>query len=500
MLKTMRTTFIIIFLFQLVPFLTAEDPEIPGIESEQVTIARAIMDLQQAESPDVRKGAVMLLAKYPTNQMAVEGMRLALGDESPLVRRAAVVSFIERRNRMLPESALELILSLKDPDPQVRRSVAAALPQLLVQQRNSLFPSLLNPQNLPQNPQGTADPQLLKEALLSGLQDPIDLVRLQVLKALRYSTVRFQPPEIQHLLLDTNPEVRIAAIEELFSIIGPQIFLTSVVPEELDPDPRVRRLLSERLLTYARFAPEWVRRLAQDDDPEVRLNAAFAEYLLRPRTPVPGILLDTFRVGHPSKMQLTAFLSAISQLPGRSIRSICDDLLDTPNLESRIALTRKWLESQPTEPTVSEFTRILNDSQPRIRKLAIDYFQQKNESPPPELLIQIAESADESLRLQSFTFLQHMDPAESQAFLLEMLPDPSPNVRRMVLLELSKSLPPSWKRIFSASLRDPEAPVRSTAIEILLSRTGEEGIQLARSFAETYPDAPASLWIKARLQ
>lgn len=464
----------------------------------EATIARAAQDLASAPSASARKGAVMLLAKYPNNPAAHTALLAALDDAEPIVRRAAVVSLVENIQRLHGDSAARLMAALGDDDPEVRKSVAAVLPQLLVQriQSRGFFPSPPNPAN--PAPDKVPDPT---DWVFRALADSERDVRLDALEALRYTARNLSPAVFRPLLNDPDFQVRVTAHEQAATLLTANAFIDLLAASFPDPDPRIQSIQSKLLLGNLNgTALPILRAMLQSPLPDVQLNARIGLFALEPFAPLPDALHSALSSGALDKLQSDTLLNAFRNLPADAARAVTAAILDAENPQLRTQAAQIWLatffnEAPPVEPLV----RMLNDASPSLRNLPFSFFQSRRAAPPPAFLDAIAEAPHVDSRIRAFVLASDLDPAARNAFLLSLLPDPSPEVRRLVLIEFARTPPPNWQSLFFASLRDPDPSVRQTAANALLRQLGPEGLQVAQRFVTTFPDQPAARLLKGRI-
>lgn len=475
-----------LFPFLLLALCGSLHAEAEGEPTTEATIATAIEDLQ-AGSADRRKGAVMLLAKYPNEVVARRGLLRALDDEAALVRRAAVVSLIENRNTLTPAIARKLVLALEDPDAEVRQSVASALDLLLLQ----LLRGMPGAQNALQP---------VREAVRTALGDEQPIVRRRVLEALRFFPGQKPTKEVRAALEDPVVAVRLAAYETAASILPPREFVEAAAARHPDPSVSCRLLLANSLARrpHPASAP-LLEELRADEDPRVASAAAFALFLIRPQAPFPEPVLERITGGRLESIEEQRLLQTLRALPTETGRGLAETLLERApgNLRRQAAnlLLRSYGESIPEQLLL----RLMEDENASLRQSALRFARSRGDRLSWDFYDKLDGNPYANVRANALAIAGSASPEIRRKLAFALLIDEEPSIRGAALETIAVLRPDNLARIFKASLRDPDPTVRRRAVNLLLGPLGPEGRRIARDFLEQYPEAPVANLLRRQL-
>ena len=177
-------------------------PTAPRRSSQTETIKKAEYDLRHGEEGE-RVGAAKLLGKY-RNSMTTSILVGALDDQSPLVRRASMVSLSEHFLNgfpLLDKSLFEKIFSkLGDPDVEVRREVSTLIPRLVsTLMRGGVERVVINGRSVYRSVPASLRPDLLTLTQKAFLDEDA-IVRQNILKYHSYLRVPLPPLTLEKLL------------------------------------------------------------------------------------------------------------------------------------------------------------------------------------------------------------------------------------------------------------------------------------------------------------
>lgn len=455
------------------------------------TVNRALADLESRES-EIRRGAAMLLGKYPTHRAMVPALLGLLDDPDERVRRAAIVSLAENAARLNSTEARRLLRALLDPDPEVRLGVAAFLPQLMLQATR-----------VRNREQGTVvisgtDRDALEEALLAALRDPLADIRIQALEALRFIPWRLPPEALAEILDDPEAEVRLTAYPVLLNRLNPLDFTAAALEAWPEPNRAVRLVLAESLVRQppaAEYGP-LLGELSEDDDPGIRHLAAAGSFILSPRQGLDSGLAEALRKRDFDATLVFRIFNAVRALPVAEAKALTTTLLEADSVIVRSQATRLWLQFAGSTPDPDRLAAILKDPAPEVRQEALRFLSSRPEEITFDQLLPLADSPYVDVRLQALGLSRALPPEATLRFALRMLMDTEPEIRRGALDQLASLKPDNWERLFRASLRDPSPLVQRAAVAHLIQRFGDAGRRLARDYARSNPDQPVVTTIR----
>jgi len=456
------------------------------------TVTDALVDLRSTEI-EVRKGSAMLLGKYPEEPRVMEALIGAMADPEPVVRRAAAVSIVENAVRITPEQASQLIPSLLDEDAEVRMSIAAWLPQLVLQTlRNPAFRFTRETQR-PDNP--------VRDVLLQALGDPHHLVREKVMESVRYLTGEVPTEQLAPLLDDPAPSVRLKAVDLLATYLAPARFVEEVMAYLPEPEAAIRLATTEAMLRNPTPAHQpLVEAFKADDEPEVQVLALTLEFLIQPESDPPPALASALREDELEQSLTQRILFSSRRMQGKKALKVAELLLDSERPAIRGTALGTWLDLQEDVLSPEALYPFFNDEAIEVRRQAMRYLSRQRSLITDALLAELSGNRFLDVRQQAVRYLPALPPEAQARAAMRWLLDPEPSVRIPVLRQLGQIRPDNWPMIFRASLRDPSEEVRRTAANLLLQNFGKEGRDLARAHARENPGSSVSRLIEARLR
>ena len=470
-------------------------PTPPGAQTPEAvsaTIARARADLQH-EDEEIRLGATMLLGKYNQPE-AIRLLNQALRDASTPVRRAAVVSLLERRRITDPETGRALLRRLGDPDPEIRRHVSFAL-GLLGSGLRVTQPSLGGG-----NRSVIRIPPDLERVLLDAFSDEEPIVRINMLRNHSALGLAVSHDLIIDRLADENREVVISAIA-----------MTRRIP------------VSERLL-------DEMERLAGTNDDGIRFEVVTAlkrnrdsrvATLLRAMVDDPDPLVRTEAIlslaafdGSIESDTLHEILKWISEQenPTRQIMRVVDDLRRIgpqakeayagltrhPNSRVRLIAWRSYLSYDEGWENPEIWLRVSTDESSEVRSHIIRNVISMRKQVGPAHIAELAESRHEDVRQLAVKFLQRIDHAQGSELVIRFLIDDSLEVRLEALKMMTSRQFEQWDSFLGRSLYDDEVKVQKIAVDLLMARP-KLGQLILQSFVTENDQAPLTYYIRQKL-
>lgn len=311
--------------------------------------------------------------------------------------RLRVVETLGRMQTTAKATTPSLVPLLKDSSPAMRETAARALGQIETKPADGTVP-----------------------ALVAALHDQEPRVRASVLKSLNYvgGISAEVIPSLKNLLLDSNDDVRRAAVWAL-----PE---ASLVETLQDKDVRVRRaallaISASWRITDSRDLALEVNKLVKDDDAEVR-RVAVAMFIAIDRSRPMGHLSteDQTRHDNSGKAEAAAVLHLATAL------SDSDPLV-------RAATARKLGSFDPIpKAAIAALIEALKDSGPDVRAAARQALAEVGPAAKqalPLLLISLKDE-DASVRCSAAYALGRIgDSDDVVSALLQALYDPESNVR-----------------------------------------------------------------------
>jgi HEAT repeat protein len=218
------------------------------------------------ESPQVRCAAIRALEKAH-NRLSVESMIGALQDVSYQVRMSAVHALGRMRD---VTSISPLVECLKDPEESVRMAAASALQDLgwmpLTEEELALFEIALGKPSTNAASAEDADPFLAEPMSGPTLRDSVENGTKQTSGNTENLRIFLAG------LADTNPGIRISAIQALGKVPGEEI-KAKILKLFRDRDPSVRIAAIQALASRDDLAPAFFLGLLDDPNPAIRLAA-----------------------------------------------------------------------------------------------------------------------------------------------------------------------------------------------------------------------------------
>ena len=331
--------------------------------------------------------------------------------------------------------------------------------------------------------------------MVTGDTEPA--LRAQALTALSSLGIRDALPAALSALADDDHQVRTAAVE-FVGAFGSADILGLLHAQTADADPRVRAASMRALgrlgapvgdadVSRLLHDPDWTVReaaiitateaslrsllpdlvtLLGDTDPRVRRRAAVAVGILGDTTTVP-LLLAAFP--DPSSEVSEAVAVAVSRLDPHAVSSLAEALVDSPDVESKLALIHTLARSHADPDPVLH--RLRADPSPAVRAAALDSLARRTRRSGEgvERVLPAIETGirdpDELVRATAVDAWSRLPPQDQPQLLLTLLEqDPSPLVRERAAVSIGLlRLPGGEASLVAASRRAEPANVRAAA-------------------------------------
>lgn len=435
----------------------------------------------------------MLLGKYPRQPRVMDALVAALDDPDTGVRRAAAVSIIENIGQVNTAQAREVLLSLGDPDKEVRIAVATWLPQVILR---AMRANPINPNALVLGNELPA----IRQPVLDALADTEPLVRRKAVESLQYLMGPLPPERLLPLFADPEPQVRLAAYPVLRNLLSTSAFASAALEHWPEPDPQARLALAEAAATQP--APEMIpllRRLADDPDPAIRLMSATGLFMLSPNEGLPDTLKTALEGDELDRTLTMRIIQAIRAMSPDLRQPVIDLLLQSRQPSVRGQAVGLWLQSFAAAPPVEQLREFLNDPEPEVRQQVIRFMAARPQQVDPSLIAELPDNPYLDVRQRILLLLRVLDEDQQAQILMRLLLDTEPNIRAAALTRIAQTRTGNWQALFRASLRDPSELVRRTAANTLIRGLGPEGLQIARTYVRENPGLELSRYIQQEI-
>ena len=429
---------------------------------ETRVVAPLVLALKD-NNPDVRAAAAYSLGRVKDAQ-AVEPLITVLADNDPTVRRAAISALGEIRD---VRAGAPLLAALKDDDTRVRRMAARAFGMIKFAQAVEPLIALLNDKE-PEVRVAAAkalgslnDPRAI-EALVVALQDN----DFDVLSAagMALNRLNYRPTTDEQraaLLVATHDWDGIVPLQHDFrSGYRRQSPTPPMMDQKRDAEIKLQKLAVKPLLMA----------LSSHDD-GVRMQAA-------------GTLgkIKDGRAVEPLAAALQDNKPDIRWAAARALSEFRDVRAIGPLIQ---ALRRENWAHWPTmealirigTPALDSLATLLQDTDQKMRLLAISVVGLIQDARTPELLAVALKDADRQVQLEAAIALSGIKDERAIEPLLSFIQDANPQIRRQAVDSLGKFKKPVVQTALVAATTDKDKSVRSDAIDLLRN---VYGIRIAR--------------------
>jgi HEAT repeat protein len=453
----------------------------------QATIDRARVDLDSG-SPELRKGAVMLLSKYESAQArgAVLG---ALRDPDPTVRFAAVVSALAWRSYTV--AALEeLIHALDDPEVDIRRAVSTSLDKLVsyrlrASQQQQLQQLLLRPNRVSggQMPMPPTLPVSIQRKMVNALLDTDVVVRRNMIS--KYNALRINAPSeiFVRLLQDEDLEVRSSVLPLAARYLEFSLFLEKTAVVVDDESPILRLSLIRELNPRGEVKPiQLLQKLSLDADPEVATAAQLQLYNNDPNLVRYQLLVKRFAEGSLNAKQRERLVQLLGQLEEVEERNrFVLQFLEVSEEVLRVVAARHFFNLELGELYPENLALIL-------KMQSVDW----------EVWL---ESEFKDVRLALVRLASALPREESAEVLFDLLLDDEIDVRVGAMTMYSRMRMDGFEKVLEKTLQDESVIMQKRAVQYIIQQMGPSGRALLERHLKDEDDrSPLSVYIKTQLK
>lgn len=481
------------------PLLTEE-------AQRQATIDRARVDLDSG-SPELRKGAVMLLSKYDSAQArgAVLG---ALRDEDPTVRFAAVVSALAWSSYTV--TALEeLMNALDDSEVDVRRAVSTSLDKLvsyrLRASQQQLQQLLLGPNRAAggQIPMPPMLPVSIQQKMVNALLDTDVVVRRNMISKYNALRINAQPEIFVRLLQDEDLEVRSSVLPLAARYLEFSLFLEKAALVADDESPILRLSLIRELNARGEVKPiQLLQKLSLDADSEVATAAQLQLYNNDPNLVRYQLLVERFAEGSLNAKQRERLVQLLGQLEEVEERNrFVLQFLEVSEEALRVVAAHHFFNFELGELYPENLALILKDPSANMRSQVINYYmthRDKMQSVDWEVWL---ESEFKDVRLALVRLAAALPREESAEVLFDLLLDDEIDVRVEAMTMYSRMRMEGFEKVLEMTLQDESVIMQKRAVHYIIQQMGPSGrALLERQLKDEDDRSPLSVYIKTQLQ
>ena len=480
-------------------------PEPPRRSSQVETIRQAEIDLRHGKEGE-RVGAAKLLGKYP-GSLSSSMLIGALDDQSPLVRRASMVSLSEHFLNGFPvydRSLIEKIYSkLGDPDVEVRREVSTMIPRLVTpMMRGGVERTIVNGRSVYRSVSASLRPDLLA-LTQNAFLDEDAIVRQNILKYHVYLRVPLSPLTLEKLLRDQDRGVLLAALERISMNASQPRIITEIEKLSDHEDRGIRLKIVDVARDCNRYHTKYRSILrSMTDDPDEEVTSMAAVELARFGEKINPDVIDRIKnyllSAKGMSSQVTTILYAVSAMGDDGIQ-VYKALTEHGSSRMRTVSWQRFLSLSNGWNNPEAWTIALQDKDEGVRTAVINTLRGRIKPIDQSTMGALVESSHQDVR----KFLaESLANAESPAFQehgFDLLIDEDPNVRAATIRSFGIRRQPGWLRIMERSLLDDEYVIQRAAMDALISEPGS-GISILKKYLSQNPASRISSMIRIELQ
>jgi HEAT repeat protein len=476
----------------------------PARSSEEKTIERAQEGLKSTEVGS-RVGAAKLLGKYRSIKTSIL-LISALDDESPLVRRAAMVSIAEHASNGFPvydKALAEKIYSkLGDSDVEVRREVSTMIPRIISPMRRSGMELIeINGRKVYRSVSSAMRSDLYKMTQDAFL-DKDAIVRQNVLKYHTYLSVPLPLLSLEKLLSDSDLGVLLTALDRISSSASQPRIVNRVKALSKHANKGIRL----KVVAVARNANSYhsdyrgiLREMTNDSDPEV-LSMAAVE-LARFGERVPGEVvgkIKNFLLGvNGLSTQVTTILYTVSSL-GVDGAEIYKALTEHSSSQIRAIAWQRFINLSEGWRDSSVWLPATKDPDPKVRKVVLNGLRGQSNNLSEKQLGVLVESAFSDVRIFAAQSLLDASQSTVESLGFDLLIDEDTIVRSTTIRAMSARRVPGWLTIMKRSLLDTDYVIQRSAMDGLLGDR-KEGVPVLIDYISKNPQSRISNLAKIEL-
>lgn len=455
------------------------------------TIARSVEDLK-SRNVDTRVGAIMLLSKY-TDTEAILGVASGLTDPHVRVRRAALVSMVEKQNSIPPEVIESVLMLVDDEDAEIRRMVSSSL-GLFLSLWNNYFSGNVFAGRRQELPRG------IQNKMISVFLDEDVVVRRNMLSYFVQLDIHMPDVVLENLLSDVDNQVRLEALRLAYRISR---FNTIVKMGDGLKDDRyqaIRMMFAHILGVYAgEESRELLEYMLKDRDPEVVVQAELALFRQNPSLVEAERLVGYLFSNRFNQEQGESYIETVSHLRSGSL-ALLEKILTVENTEYRLAALRHYSRDASLRENEVLFLTLSNDSSNRIRRQVINFFRMNRDDVSFDLVDGLVMAKYVDVREFAVMLTRALKKEDSEMLLLDFLIDEEVRVRLLALSELIVSEYEGASNILRLSLKDSDFQMQRQAVLMLINLNDPAELDFLKSVYKENPDSQLGSVIKSLMR
>lgn len=470
---------------------------VPTRSSEVETIERAGEDLRNNEVGR-RVGAAKLLGKYRNERTSILLVG-ALDDQSPLVRRAAIVSLAEHASNgfiIYNKSLVEKIYSkLGDSDVEVRREVSTMIPRLVSgMMRSGMEIVEINGRKVYRAAPSRIRPDLLRLTLKAFLDEDA-IVRQNILKYHIYLNVPIPVETLESLLSDSDLGVLLTALTRISTNASHSRIVNQIKQLSNHSDRGIRLKVVSVARDSNRYHPGYrsiLRNMTKDSDLEVLSMAAVELARFGERVPASVVeQIKSFLLGAPGMTtQVTTILYAVSALGVDSI-GVYRALTVHSSSKIRAVAWQRYINLSKGWHKSSLWLPAMKDRDEGVRQNVLNSLRGRTNNLTERELSLLVESKFADVRIFAAQCLLSAKQNAVDSLGFDLLIDEDTIVRSTTIRAMSVRRVPGWLKVMSRSLLDDDYVIQRAAMDGLLDDR-ENGIPVLLEYVTKYPQSRIS--------
>ncbi len=437
------------------------NPELEGGRlSHMDTIERAYEDLK-SDSVDTRVGAIILLSKY-NDPDAVSGVISGLVDGHVRVRRAALVSMVEKQGVISPQAIEPVLRMIDDEDAEIRRMVSSSLGMFLNLWNNYFSGNAFggSRKNLPMD---------IQQKMVSVFLDEDVVVRRNMVSYFFQLNIQMPDYVLERLLTDVDDRVRLESLRLAYRISNIDTVVKMSDTLKVDSYQAIRIMFAHILGSFSGNASrEILEEMLEDKDPEVAVEAELALFRQEPTLAEARRLLNYLVSNRFNQEQGESYIETIAYLRTGSLE-LLQQVLASDNTEYRLAALRRFTQEALLGGNEELLLKLANDSSNRIRSQVINLFRMRREEVSFDLVDGLVLAKYSDVRESSVMLTRSLEKEDAELLLLDFLIDEEAAIRVLALNELKVSEYEDLSKILRLSLKDADFQVQRQAVLLLIN-------------------------------
>lgn len=473
--------------------------------SQAETVRKAGEDVRFGEE-GARVGAAKLLGKYP-GSLSATMLVGALDDQSPLVRRASMVSLSEHANNGYPlydKTLVEKVFSkLGDPDVEVRREVTTLIPRIVSGlMRGGMEVVEINGRKVYRSVPSNLRPDLYQLAI-RAFSDEDAIVRQNILKYHQYIRVSLPASTLVNLLGDPDQRVQLEALGRVYSNASQRAVVDKIDELSKHADKGIRLKVVDVARDSNRYHPAYrgiLRSMTKDEDPEVTSMAAVE--LARFGERIAGDVIERIKqyllAARGMSSQVTTILYAVSAM-GKDGAQVYRALTEHSSSKMRSIAWQRYLSLSSGWQNPELWLPGMRDRDKGVRDAILMSLRGRVKSLKMEQLGKLVGSQYPDVRIFAGQSLMTADQEAFDQFGFDLLIDEDTVVRSTTLRAMGQRRVAGWVRIMSRSLLDDDYVIQRAAMDALLTDR-QEGVKALSEYVAKNPQARISALARVELE